>query len=81
MFDADATHRLWYYISGKSDVSSILVLPNETIDDLKTKIYNKSTKSFTGCDAPDLILAKVRYIVMSINTDVTINGVGRCGHW
>ena len=70
MSDADATRRLWYYISGKHYVSSVFVSPNETVDDLKKKIYTMSPKSFIGCDAPDIILTKVGYIVMSINTNV-----------
>ena len=69
MSDADATRRLWYYISGKDNISSVFVSPNETVDDLKKRIYIMSPKSFTGCDASDIILTKVRYIVMSINTN------------
>jgi len=57
--------KLWYYIDGQPDVSSVSVSPNETIDDLKTKIYDDSPRFFTGCDAPDLILTKVRFIMIS----------------
>ena len=70
---SDATHRLWYYIGGQRSFSSVFVSPNELIDDLRNDIYNEVPKSFVG-RASDLILTKVRYIMMSMNTDV-INGL------
>ena len=75
---SDATHGLWYCI-----VSSFLISPNETIDDLKKKIYNEADKPVIGCEAPGLILTKVRYY-HGINADVKmasarpIASVGRC---
>lgn len=54
-------------------MSAILISPNETILNVKRKIYKDTDKSFARCNAPDLILTKVRfYIMVSINTDVTM---------
>ena len=58
--------KLWYYIHNKHNFSYVSVSPDETIDDLKEKIYRKSDQSFVGCNAPDLILTKVRYITISM---------------
>jgi hypothetical protein len=68
------TATLWYYIGSESDVGSVSVSPNEYIDDLKEKIHKAANNTFAGCNAPDLILTKVRYIMISTNTDVT-NGI------
>jgi len=68
------TSKLWYYVHGEPDVSSVSVSPNETIDDLKKNIHNDAPNSFIGCDAKHLILTKVCYIMVSMNTDVT-NGL------
>ena len=65
---------LWYYIDGKTDVSSVFVSPNDTIDDLKTEIYEADLNAFPECNAQDLILTKVCYIMISTNIDVT-NGI------
>ena len=65
------TATLWYYIDRERDFSSVSVSPNETIDDLKKKIHRDVPTSFSGCDAKHLILTKVRYIIISMNTDVT----------
>lgn len=73
---SDATHKLCYFIHGKSNVSTVFVSPNETIGDLKEKIYNEAFESFITCNAPDLILTKVRYIMMSMNTNVTMASAG-----
>jgi hypothetical protein len=81
--------KLWYYIDDDIDrrnVSSVSVSPNETIDELKDKIFAKNPEAFAGCDAQNLILTKVRFIMVSMNTDVTnglcwpITPVGRCAH-
>ncbi len=68
------TSKLWFYIYGRPEVSSVSVSLNETINDLKEKIYGKYLNSFAGCDAPVLIITKVRFIMVSMNTDV-INGL------
>ena len=68
------TANIWYYIDGKTDVSSLFVSPNERIDNLKKEIYKDAEKAFPECDAQDPILTKVRYIMISTNTDVT-NGL------
>jgi len=84
---SDATQKLWYYIDGKRSLSSVFVSPNETIDHLKEKIFKKAPNSFIRCDAADLILTKVRYIMTSMNADVINNlcwpmtTIGRCGLW
>jgi len=70
----EAELELWYYIDGKRNLSSVFVSPNETILQLKRKIHIDAPNSFNGCDAPALILTKVRYIMISMNTDVT-NGI------
>jgi hypothetical protein len=64
--------KLWYYLDGKTDVSSVSVSVSETIDGLKEKIHAKSVDF--ECKASDLILTKVRFIMVSTNTDVT-NGI------
>ena len=79
------TAELWYYIDGKRNISSVVVSPNETILQLKRMIHTDSNKTFTEYNAQDLILTKVRSIMISMNTDVTnglcwpITPVGRCG--
>jgi len=81
-----AERELWYYVDGKCNLSSVFVSPNETILQLKRKIYYDVDKSFVGCNAPDLILTQVRFIMVSMNANVTnglcwpITPVGRCGH-
>jgi len=68
------TAELWYYIDGKRNISSVVVSPNETILQLKRMIHTDSNKTFTEYNAQDLILTKVRSIMISMNTDVT-NGL------
>ena len=77
--------KLWYYIHGKLNFSFVSVSPDETIVELKKKIHNDAPNSFTGRDALDLTLTKVRFIMVSMNTDVTndlcwpITPIGRYG--
>ena len=59
------TAELWYYIDGKRNISSVVVSPNETILQLKRKIHTDSNKTFTEYNAQDLILTKVRSIMIS----------------
>jgi hypothetical protein len=68
------TATLWYYICSERDVGSVYVSPNETIDDLRKKIHHDAATFFNGCDPKHLILTKVRYTMISTNTDVT-NGI------
>jgi hypothetical protein len=65
------TSKIWYYIDGEDDVTSVPVSLNETIDDLKKKIRAASLDSVKGCDAAKLILTRVRFITVSMNTGVT----------
>jgi len=65
---SDAPRELCFFIDGKRNVSTVFVTPNETIGDLKEKIYDKANRSFVEGNAPDLILTKVCYTMMSINT-------------
>lgn len=58
---------LWYYIHGKRESSSIFVSPDETSVDLKREIHDDGGP-FDGCKAPDIILTKVRYLVISLWT-------------
>jgi len=87
MCDMADTAKLWYYIHGQPGLLRVSVSPNETIFELKKKIHTDSPNSFAGCDAVNLILTKVRYVMISMNTDVTnglcwpITPVGRCGPW
>lgn len=55
---------LCYYIHGKRTALSVCVSSNETILFLKRKIYDGAPRTIIGCDAPDLILTKVRHIVI-----------------
>jgi len=57
------TSKLWFYIHGRPNVSSVSISLNETIDDLKEKIHDKAVG--IGCLAPDLIVTKVRFIMAS----------------
>jgi hypothetical protein len=56
---------LCYYIRGKRQASSVFVSPNETIVNLKRRIHDDGGP-FDGCKAPDIILTKVRYLVISL---------------
>jgi len=60
--------KLWCYIEGMRDRDyfSVSIPITQSINDLNKKIYNlnKQEKSFTGFDARDLILTKVRYIMI-----------------
>ena len=58
---------LWCYIEGERDIFSVSVSPNHTIDDLKKKICNEQHSKLTvQCSPSDLILKKVRYIMISM---------------
>ena len=66
--------KLWYYLDGTDGrrvVSSVSVSPNETIDDLKYKIHTPNNEVLAGYNASELIFTKVRFIMVSMNTDVT----------
>ena len=65
MFDAPC--KLCFFIDGKRSVSTVFVSPNETIGNLKEKIYHEADRSFVKWNALDLILTKVRYIMVPIN--------------
>jgi len=74
---SDAPCELCFFIDGKRSISTVFVTPNETIGDLKEKIYHKADRSFVKLSALDLILTKVRYhIMVPINTDVTMASTG-----
>jgi hypothetical protein len=57
---------LGYCIDGRLNISSVPVTPNETIEDVKEKIYRRAPNFFSGYDDVDLILTKVCYIMISI---------------
>jgi len=63
--DMANTSKLWFYIHGRPNVSSVSISLNETIDDLKKKIHTASPNSFAKCDAAELTLTKVRFIMVS----------------
>jgi hypothetical protein len=67
------TSELWYYIDGTDEISYVSVSLDEYIDDLKKKIHAVSPNSFKGCHAIDLVLIKVRYIMISMNIE--------CNQW
>jgi len=56
--------KLWYCIEGDPIYSSVSIPSSQTIDDLKKLIYNEKDKSLR-CNAADLILTKVHYIMIS----------------
>jgi hypothetical protein len=64
--------KLMYYIQDQPHVSHVTISPNETIAHLKQKIHNQCRNTFMrlGYDARELILRKVRYIMISVNIHV-----------
>ena len=57
--------KLWYYIEGHPRYFSVFISPSETIDVLTREIYRENDKSLR-CNAVDLTLTKVRYIMISM---------------
>jgi len=57
--------KLWCYFDGDTSYFSVFISPSETIDDLRKLIYKEKDKSI-GCNAVDLTLTKVRYIIISM---------------
>ena len=56
---------LWCYVEGQRDIFSVSISCRDTIDRLRTEIHNKgSSRFFVGYDPMDLILTKVRYIMI-----------------
>jgi len=66
------TAQIWYYVKGNLDVASLFVSPNETIEELMNRIYKVADKAFPEWDVQDIILTKVRYIMISTNAAVTM---------
>jgi len=56
---------LWCYLEGDRDCFPVSILPSQKINDVKDEIYGKIDKSFR-CNAKDLTLTKVRYIMISM---------------
>jgi Crinkler effector protein N-terminal domain len=56
--------KLWCYIEGDRKIFSVVISPGQPIADLKEDIYKQG--SFVGCNPKDLILVKVRYIMISM---------------
>jgi len=56
---------LWCYLEGDRTYFPVYILPSQKIHDLKDAIYGKKDKSFR-CNAKDLTLTKVRYIMISM---------------
>ena len=81
---SDTTYKIWYFIDGTYDASSVSVSLDETIVDLKKKIHSDAPNCLAGCYATFLVLTKVRYIMVFMDTDVInalylpITPVGRC---
>src|SRR5712671_5081592 len=55
--------KLWCYFEGHRSYFPVSILPSQEINDLRDEIYGKSDKSIP---AMDLILTKVRYIMISM---------------
>jgi len=60
--------KLWCYVEGGHPYSyfEVTILSSQTIYNLQEQIYGEVDKSFVGYDAADLILTKVRYIMISM---------------
>jgi len=56
--------RLWCSIEGYDRYFRVSISSSQIIQDLAEKIYNTTPNFFTGRDRTDLILHKVRYIVI-----------------
>jgi hypothetical protein len=67
--------KLWCYLEGDNEIFRISISPTQTIYDLKEQICHECSNSIK-CDAAQLALTKVRYIMISVNIDVT-TPVGR----
>jgi len=65
--------KLWCYVAGKTDYFRVSIPISQSIYELKEIIYTESDRSFTGYDAPDLVLTKVRYHDLHASIDV-MNG-------
>lgn len=61
---------LWCYIEGKGDYFSVSIPITQFIGDLKTNIHTQYLNSLAGYDAGDLILTKVRYIIIPLSTSI-----------
>jgi hypothetical protein len=59
-------YKLWCYLEGAKTVFDVFIPPTENISQLRRQIYQEASKSLTECDPPDLILTKVRYIMISV---------------
>jgi len=60
--------KLWCYIEGDRSYFNVSILSSQTIYDLQKRIHDERKKHFDRCDAADLILKKVRYIMISMRT-------------
>jgi len=58
--------KLWCCIEGDRRYFQVSILSSQTIYDLQKRIHDENKKHFDRCDARDLILTKVRYIVISM---------------
>jgi hypothetical protein len=66
------TSELWYYRDGAKDVSSVPVSLDDSIAKLKRKIHENAPAG-AGFNPDDLVLIKVRYIMILMNTE--------CNQW
>jgi hypothetical protein len=63
---------LWFHIQGEYGMFNVSVSPNTHVADLKRAIHKEgSSRSFVGYDAKDLILTRVLYHDLYVNTIVT----------
>jgi len=58
--------KLWCTIEGYNRYFRVSIPSSQIIQDLIKNIYNTAPNFFTGWDLMDLILNKVRYIVISM---------------
>jgi hypothetical protein len=57
---------LWCYVQGDHTYFDVSISSSQTVSRLKEMIHTKRRSLFGSCDAPDLILLKVRYIMISM---------------
>ena len=57
--------KLWCYIEGQRTYFEVSISPHCDVDDLKTQIFTEGFgKPFVRCNATDLTLTKVCYIMI-----------------
>ena len=62
--------QLWCYVEGDHIYFDVSISSSQTISRLKDLIHGKKPNFFGSRDASDLILSKVRHIVISMRTSM-----------